>query len=119
MFNTLRAMYSKHPIRVDIAGSVESIYEITKDDLSFLTKPQNPLSIGNLRSGSKMLDVPIYLEGDKVLSHHVLISGTTGKGKSNLISNILWNLVKEVKHDNNFIRDGSTIYCPISNELQW
>ena len=30
MFNTLRAMYSKHPIRVDIAGSVESIYEITK-----------------------------------------------------------------------------------------
>ena len=32
MFNTLRAM-SKHPIRVDIAGSVESIYEITKDDL--------------------------------------------------------------------------------------
>ncbi|EHJ07728.1 EF-P 5-aminopentanol modification-associated protein YfmH [Staphylococcus simiae] len=33
MFNTLRAMYSKHPIRVDIAGSVESIYDITKDDL--------------------------------------------------------------------------------------
>lgn len=33
MFNTLRAMYDTHPIRVDIAGSVESIYEITKDDL--------------------------------------------------------------------------------------
>ena len=33
MFNTLRAMYSNHPIRVDIAGSVESIYDITKDDL--------------------------------------------------------------------------------------
>lgn len=33
MFNTLRAMYSNHPIRVDIAGSVDSIYEITKDDL--------------------------------------------------------------------------------------
>ncbi|MDI9229993.1 EF-P 5-aminopentanol modification-associated protein YfmH [Staphylococcus caprae] len=33
MFNTLRAMYSKHPIRVDIAGSVDSIYDITKDDL--------------------------------------------------------------------------------------
>ncbi|AGC90762.1 pitrilysin family protein [Staphylococcus warneri] len=33
MFNTLRAMYEKHPIRVDIAGSVESIYDITKDDL--------------------------------------------------------------------------------------
>src|SRR5699024_4025324 len=33
MFNTLRAMYESHPIRVDIAGSVESIYEITKADL--------------------------------------------------------------------------------------
>lgn len=33
MFNTLRAMYQNHPIRVDIAGSVESIYDITKDDL--------------------------------------------------------------------------------------
>ena len=33
IFNTLRAMYSKHPIRVDIAGSVDSIYDITKDDL--------------------------------------------------------------------------------------
>ncbi|MEX2947752.1 pitrilysin family protein [Staphylococcus warneri] len=33
MFNTLRAMYEKHPIRVDIAGSVESIYDITKEDL--------------------------------------------------------------------------------------
>ena len=33
MFKTLRAMYESHPIRVDIAGSVESIYEITKEDL--------------------------------------------------------------------------------------
>ncbi|OEL02571.1 EF-P 5-aminopentanol modification-associated protein YfmH [Staphylococcus casei] len=33
MFNTLKAMYESHPIRVDIAGSVESIYEIDKDDL--------------------------------------------------------------------------------------
>jgi len=71
------------------------VREITKDDLSFLTKPQNPLFIGNLRSGSKMLDFPIYLEGSKVLSHHILIAGTTGRGKSNLISNILWNLVDQ------------------------
>ena len=58
-----------------------AVREIAKEDLSFLTKPKNPLFIGNLRSGSKMLDVPIYLEGDKVLSHHMLISGTTGRGK--------------------------------------
>ena len=33
MFNTLRAMYHQHPVRVDIAGSVDSIYDITKEDL--------------------------------------------------------------------------------------
>ncbi|MBA8761479.1 EF-P 5-aminopentanol modification-associated protein YfmH [Staphylococcus coagulans] len=33
MFNTLRAMYHDHPVKVDIAGSVESIYQITKEDL--------------------------------------------------------------------------------------
>ena len=71
------------------------VREITKDDLSFLTKPQNPLFIGNLRSGSKMLDVPIYLEGEKVLSHHILLAGTTGRGKSNLIANILWSLIEQ------------------------
>ena len=71
------------------------VREITKEDLSFLVKPQNPLFIGNLRSGSKELDVPIYLEGDKALSHHMLIAGTTGRGKSVLISNILWNLISQ------------------------
>lgn len=69
------------------------VREVAKEDLSFLTKPNNPLFIGNLRSGSKELDVPIFLEGDKALSHHILIAGTTGRGKSVLISNILWNLI--------------------------
>ncbi len=30
-FNTLRAMYKKHPIRIDIAGTIESISHITKE----------------------------------------------------------------------------------------
>ncbi|HLC49979.1 MAG TPA: DUF87 domain-containing protein, partial [Candidatus Nanoarchaeia archaeon] len=67
------------------------VREITKNDLSFLTTPKNPLFLGNLRSGSKMLDVPIYLDGEKVFSHHILIAGTTGRGKSVLVSNLLWN----------------------------
>lgn len=67
--------------------------EIKKEDLLFLTKPKNPLFIGNLRSGSKVLDVPIYLKGDDVLSHHVLIPATTGRGKSNLTYVILWDLM--------------------------
>jgi hypothetical protein len=68
-----------------------TVRTVTNDDLSFLSKPKNPLFLGNLRSGSKALDVPIYLDGEQVLTHHVLISGTTGKGKSVLMSNLLWD----------------------------
>lgn len=32
-FNTLKAMYHRHPVRTDIAGTVESIYRITREDL--------------------------------------------------------------------------------------
>lgn len=33
MFNTLAGMYHKHPVRIDIAGTVESIAEITAEKL--------------------------------------------------------------------------------------
>jgi len=66
---------------------------VTNDDLKFLSTPKNPMFIGYLRSGSKVLDIPIMVEGDKVLSHHVLIPATTGRGKSNLTSVVLWNLL--------------------------
>ncbi len=32
-FNALKAMYHEHPVKTDIAGTVESIYKISKDDL--------------------------------------------------------------------------------------
>lgn len=32
-FGTLQSLYQNHPVKVDIAGTVESINEITKDDL--------------------------------------------------------------------------------------
>jgi len=69
------------------------VKEIKEDDLSFLTKPKNALFVGNLRSGSKVLNVPVYLDGEKIFSHHILIAGTTGRGKSVLISNLIWNAV--------------------------
>ena len=70
-----------------------TVREVTKEDLSFLTQPKNPLLFGKLRSGSKALDLEISLQGDKVLAHHILISGTTGRGKSVLMSNLLWNCI--------------------------
>jgi len=68
--------------------------EIKADDLKFITKPKNPLFLGKLRSGSKELDVDIILPGEKALSHHILVPATTGRGKSNLTSNILWNTIE-------------------------
>ena len=69
------------------------IREITKEDLFFITKPENPLYLGKLRSGSKEMDFNIFLAGRDVLSHHVLIPASTGKGKSNLMSCVLWEIL--------------------------
>lgn len=67
------------------------VREVTADDLGFLIKPKNPLFLGKLRSGSKTLDLDISVPGDKVLSHHILVAGTTGRGKSVLVKDILWS----------------------------
>jgi len=69
-----------------------AIRQITKEDLLFITKPENPLFLGALRSGSTNLDFDIFLPGQDVLSHHVLIPASTGKGKSNLQFCILWDI---------------------------
>ncbi len=71
------------------------IREVRKEDLDFLTKPSNPLFLGNLRSGSKLMDVDVFLDGEKTLAHHLLIVGTTGRGKSVFISNLLWGMIED------------------------
>jgi len=68
------------------------VRQITEADLNFLTKSLNPLYIGKLRSGSKTLEVNLFLDGSKVFAHHILVAGTTGRGKSVLISNLLWDI---------------------------
>src|SRR3989344_1187994 len=70
------------------------VREIMKEDLSFITTPEHPLFLGKLRSGSQMLDFDVFLPGKDVLSHHVLIPASTGKGKSNLMSCILWDVLE-------------------------
>ena len=63
---------------------------IRKEDITFLTKPRHALALGKLRSGSKTVDVDIFLDGKEIIKHHILIPATTGRGKSNLTSCILW-----------------------------
>lgn len=69
-----------------------TVRSITADDLKFLTQPPNPLFLGKLRSGSKALEVDLFLRGDEVFAHHILIAATTGRGKSNLTSCMLWDV---------------------------
>jgi len=64
-----------------------------EEDFQFLEMPENPLYLGKIRSGSKVLNVPVYVDGKSVLTHHILIPATTGRGKSNLVKVILWNMV--------------------------
>jgi hypothetical protein len=71
----------------------KEVRQVEKNDLSFITTPKNPLFIGNLRSGSKMLDLPVSLPGKDVFSHHILLAATTGRGKSNLVKVMLWSIV--------------------------
>jgi uncharacterized protein len=71
------------------------VYEINNNDLAFLEFPSNKLLFGNLRSGSVELHAPVYLDGKEVFSHHVLVTATTGKGKSVFLKNILWNSMED------------------------
>ena len=86
-----------------------------RKDLAFLSvPPKNPVYLGKVRSGSKVLEVEMYLNGDDAFTHHILIPATTGRGKSNLLKVILWSLIDVGKvgilvldpHDEYYGRDG-------------
>lgn len=69
------------------------VCELEKEDLWIMSMPENAIFLGNVRSGRKVIDVPIGIESEKMLSEHVLICASTGKGKSNLTSCILFDAV--------------------------
>lgn len=71
------------------------VRDLEKQDVSFITKPHYPLLLGHLRSGSRTLDVPIFLHGKDTFSHHILVAATTGRGKSNLLSVMLYSQMDE------------------------
>jgi hypothetical protein len=73
------------------------VREIKKEDFSFLERPRTAIFFGRIRSGSKVLDMEYQLDGEKVISHHALISAQTGRGKSNFVKVMLW---ESMKHEN-------------------
>jgi len=68
--------------------------DITKEDFSFLQKPETEIFLGKIRSGTKVLDFDYHLNGEDMLSHHALISAQTGRGKSNLVKVMLWEAMR-------------------------
>lgn len=72
-----------------------AIERIKEEDLKFLERPDKPLYFGRIRSGSRVLGIDVFLRGDDVITHHILISASTGKGKSNLVKVLTYNLLSE------------------------
>ncbi|OIO65000.1 hypothetical protein AUJ68_04330 [Candidatus Woesearchaeota archaeon CG1_02_57_44] len=75
----------------ELPGFMSVCRDVTASDLGFLVKPATPLLVGKLRSGSRVIDLPLYVDGAKAFAHHILITATTGRGKSNLLSCMLWD----------------------------
>lgn len=72
---------------------MSNVRHVEKEDLAFISTPENPIYLGNIRSGSKILAVEVYLNGLDAFTHHILIPATTGRGKSNLVKVMLWNII--------------------------
>jgi len=73
------------------------VRHVEAKDLQFLSKPENPIYLGKVRSGSKVMDVPVYLDGSEALVHHILVPSATGRGKSNLVKVMLWSIIGQDK----------------------
>ncbi len=68
------------------------VRDVESKDFSFLE--ERDLFIGYLRNGSRTIrERKICLDGKNALTHHILISATTGRGKSNLVKVMLWDLL--------------------------
>ncbi|MBN2881555.1 ATP-binding protein [Candidatus Woesearchaeota archaeon] len=69
------------------------VYELSNEDLNFFNMTRDSIFLGKIRSGDKVLDINVGIPTDKILSEHVLVCASTGKGKSNLTSCILFDSI--------------------------
>lgn len=75
-----------------------NLFEIEEKHLQFFKEKKfdDPITLGKVRSGSKILDIDVNVSASEVIRHHVLIPATTGRGKSNLVKVILYNIVENL-----------------------
>ena len=90
---------TKHVARPprSIPTFMSKVRETAERDFSFLEEPKNKILLGSIRSGSKVLNCQYNIDGEEMLSHHMLISAQTGRGKSNLVKVMLWEAMKHGK----------------------
>lgn len=90
-------IYDKQKKQKEITKSLPPLLSefrrITEQDLEIFSFDENPLFLGLLRSGSNDLNVNVSIDIRKVFQHHVLVAATTGRGKSNLTSVMLWQML--------------------------
>lgn len=67
------------------------------NDYEFLRRFLGDIEIGRLRSGDKVLDLPVGISGT-AFPHHIGIFATTGMGKSNLMKNLALSCMKLHKY---------------------
>jgi uncharacterized protein len=89
----LRVSESQATLAKQIPTIYCEVFAIQASDLPFL--PQTGLTLGVLRSGTQTIPIPICVPTQDTLSHHLLVCATTGKGKSNLMSCLLYNTLAE------------------------
>jgi len=93
------ADFSKGKVRIPktLPKFLNEVRQVTSKDLEFIKKPDNPVYLGKIRSGSKIIDVDVNLEAEQALKHHILVPATTGRGKSNLVKTMVWSLIPNSK----------------------
>ncbi len=76
-----------------LPGFFRKLRRVKEEDFSFFETRRDGIYLGKVRSGSRILNIPLYLKGEDLLSHHILIPAATGMGKSNLMKVMLWSLI--------------------------
>lgn len=77
-----------------LPAAYTEVFAVQPSDIKF-AQPSNAVFLGNLRSGSKELPVPVLVDAKEALTHHILIAATTGRGKSNLMKVLLQDILEK------------------------
>ena len=74
-------------------GAFCNLERLEAADLGFMRNDGGGVLVGRVRSGTRVLDVEVRLPVQDTFSHHVLIPAATGRGKSNLVKTMLWDIM--------------------------